>query len=57
MVRELSQSIVAAKTLLGDQLDVGMRKNKYRDDETLVFYRSGREYVNQGLLPKFEVFY
>jgi len=54
MVRELSQSIVAAKMLLGDQLDVGMRKNKYRDDETLVFYRSAREYVNQGLLPKFE---
>lgn len=46
---------MAAKKLLGDQLDVGMRTNKYRDDETLVLYRSGREYVNQGLMPKFEV--
>jgi hypothetical protein len=55
MVRELSQAIVAAKELLGDELDLRYRVNKFRDDETLVIYRSAMEYVNEGLLPKFEV--
>ena len=54
-MRELSQAISAAKLLLGDGLDVRLRVNKYKVDETLVIYRSNQEFVNDGLLPKFEV--
>jgi hypothetical protein len=54
-VRELSQAISAAKLLLGDSLDLKVRVNKYKVDETLVIYRSGQEFVNEGLLPKYLV--
>lgn len=54
-MRELSQAISAAKLLLGDALDVRLRVNKYKVDETLVIYRSNQEFVNDGLLPKYEV--
>ena len=54
-MRELSQAISAAKLLLGDSLDLKVRVNKYKVDETLVIYRSGQEFVNEGLLPKYLV--
>jgi hypothetical protein len=55
LVKELSQAIVTAVEILGKELDVNYQINVYKKDETLVIYRTGRKYVNDGLLPRNEV--
>lgn len=36
-------------------MDLKVRINKYQADESLIIYRNNWEFVNEGLLPKFEV--
>ena len=48
---ELTRGIVAAKLQLGPTLDVGYEVFKYRNDETVILYRSNRKYLADSLLP------
>ena len=48
---ELSRSIVQTKLLLGDAFDVEYRVFEYKNDESLVFYRTNRTYVADSLVP------
>ncbi len=50
-MRELSQAIIAQKTLLGAALDFDFQVFKYGNDESLIIYRKEREYVAEGLVP------
>lgn len=51
LVRELSSAIVQAKHLWADELDVEYRVTKYGKDESLVIYRTSRQYIFNSLLP------
>ena len=48
---ELVRAIVAAKEIFGDDLDLKYDVFKYRNDETLVIYRSNRAFLAEALLP------
>jgi hypothetical protein len=43
--------IVAAKALHQDGMEIEYQITKYREDESLMIYRSSRRYIAHGLLP------
>lgn len=50
-MQELTSGIIAAKLQMGDALDVSYETFRYRNDETLILYRSGRKYLVDHLQP------
>jgi hypothetical protein len=53
-VRELTQAIIAAKHQLGNSLDLSYEVFRYRNDESLIIYRTGKKYLSDSLLPHHE---
>lgn len=51
LVQELVRAIIAAKVQLGGALDLSYETFRYRSDETLIVYRTGRKYLVDNLLP------
>lgn len=47
----MSQNLIAAKHIFGDEFDIDYEVLTYNSDETLVFYRSNRKYLLDSLRP------
>lgn len=50
-MQELVRAIVSAKIQLGSALDLSYETFRYRNDETLIIYRTDRKYLVDNLLP------
>jgi hypothetical protein len=51
-VGELVRAITAAEIQLGSSLDLSHEVFRYRNDESLIIYRTGKKYLADNLLPR-----